>query len=155
MKIRKTLPLVLLAVATLFLLTSCDALLDAIYPAPSNTLNVYAEVWKTGGGVHPDWTVSSTTIYLYNGGGTLVSQQTVTVNWYDSNYAYFYASFPKLANGTYTLTASYAGGIGDYSNYTNSFYDPNTAAVISAIVLPDANPSDSSGKTVTVYTYPF
>ena len=39
MRIRKILPVLLLAVGSLFLLTSCDALLDAIFS--NNTITVY------------------------------------------------------------------------------------------------------------------
>ena len=151
MKIRKTLPLVLLAVAALFLLTSCDAMLDAIFPVPTNTLTVWVPISQT---IHPYWHSTDVTVYLYNGANSLVAQQTVG---YDSGTtafpkAWYVATFSKLANGTYSLVAAYPGG-SDPSASTSFFYDPNTSAVVSTISLPDANPSDSSGKTVSVVTY--
>jgi hypothetical protein len=150
MKIRKLLPLVLLAVASLFFLSSCDQLLDAIFSG-DNTLNMYVQVTKAS---HVDWAVSTSTVSLYNGAGSLVAQQTVSASTYDGTYGYFYVSFTKLAKGTYTVYSSYAGGVGDLGATTWYFEDPNTLAYINSITLPDSNSSDLSGKTVTTYSYP-
>ena len=44
MRAKKLLPLILLAVGALFLLSSCDAILDAIYA--NNTLDVTVDVFS-------------------------------------------------------------------------------------------------------------
>ena len=49
MKMRKILPLVLLAVGSVFLLSSCDAMLDAIFS--NNTVNVYVSEYNRHGDI--------------------------------------------------------------------------------------------------------
>ena len=51
MKMRKLLPLVLLAVGALFLLSSCDAMLDAIFPSNQ----IYVDVEVSGRTTPIDW----------------------------------------------------------------------------------------------------
>lgn len=108
MKIKKLLPLVLLAVGALFLLSSCDALLDAIYPNNNLTVNV-AVVQST----HTDWALSGSYIYVlvYDSAGNAATLSS-GISSYDLANAYGSVSFPKLKNDTYTIYAYYHGAYG-------------------------------------------
>jgi hypothetical protein len=153
MKIRKILPLVLLALIALFSLSSCDWLLDTIFQG-NNTFNVYVSIAK---GTHTDWaTTGSVTVYLYDYGNNLVATMTqpTDAGIVDATYAYFYVSFTAVPKGAYYIAASYSGVLG--ATVYPSFTDPNyPSSYITLISLPDPNPSDSTGKTVTVTTFPF
>ena len=61
MKTRKILPLVLIVVGAAFLLSSCDAMLDAIYP--SNQISVDVAVRGTIG-YHPDFALPGRYVQL-------------------------------------------------------------------------------------------
>src|SRR5208283_1004098 len=110
MKIRKFLLLVFLAVGALFLLSGCDAMLDAIFP--SNQIYVDVEV-SAGGFYNYDWYHTYyygtypgyVTLELYdvNSGSTTIA----TGNWtsVDPNYIHFPFVFTRLKNDVYQLTA--------------------------------------------------
>ncbi len=150
MKTTKKILLVLLAAGALFFLSSCDAMLDGIF-GTNNSLTVSVPVTKAS---HVNYAYATVTVYLYTVSGTLVNQITTGPTDVSSSltYAYYDVKFDKLANGTYTLEAWYSGYAGDPSAYTYTFYDPNSGAPVTEITLPDPNPSDSTGKTVSVYT---
>jgi hypothetical protein len=113
MRVKKLLPLILLAVGALFLLSSCDAILDALYA--NNTINVTPTVSNAyPGAVSPKSYVN--VIISGATGGTQTAYYSYTsssVNYYDT------LSFSKLPNGNYTIAAyyfEYAGG-GTYLEY--------------------------------------
>ncbi|MGA2478027.1 MAG: hypothetical protein ABSG63_04670 [Spirochaetia bacterium] len=99
MKMRKILPLVLLAVGSVFLLSSCDAMLDAIFS--NNTVNVYMSEYIPSWGYSPSDTMTVTFV-----GPTSVTA-TAGYSGRDFYYAYWAISIPKLADGTYTVQAAY------------------------------------------------
>jgi hypothetical protein len=157
MKMRKLLPLVLLAVGSLFLLTSCDALLDAIFA--SNQIQVQVSVYR---GTNPLTDIYQDWLHQYPSTVTLTltditegSNSTVVTGWdgRDSNYLYFDVSYIKLKDHTYTLTAYYHS---IYSGFTYGpvtvFYDPNSVPM-GSINMPYHNSGDSTGRSVNLYMY--
>lgn len=100
MRIRKILPLVLLAVASVFLLTSCDALLDAIFS--NNTLTVTVKTLYTYGYYSGDYVTVSLT------GPTALGSTNVPFSYYDGQFTYWQITLPKLADGTYTVGVFYS-----------------------------------------------
>jgi hypothetical protein len=127
MRIRKILPLALLAVGMLFMLTSCDKLLDFIFS--SNTINVTVEAYA------PKYyygTQGTITLTLYDSSGNPTVAGPVASSNNDGYWVFYNFSFPKLANGTYQMTASYSGYLnGSYLItpggpwFNNYFFDPS------------------------------
>jgi len=104
MKMRRLLPLVLLAIGAIFLLSSCDALLDAIYANNTITPTVLIPGGDIGA-INP----SSYVMVTLSGasGGT---SSAYFSNYTYGGYAFYYpASFTKQPNGNYTLTATFYG----------------------------------------------
>jgi hypothetical protein len=137
MKMRKLLPLVLLAIGAIFLLSSCDALLDAIYPNNSLTIDVAVST------AHVDWAVPGSYAFIdvYDSAGNLATLS-APFSSYDLNYAYTSVNFPKLKNDTYTVYAFYHSVYSGY-NYGASVYSPSQvvsfgsslgSATVSAII---------------------
>jgi hypothetical protein len=115
MKMRKILPLALLAIASVFLLSSCDALLDAIFA--KNTINIY---------VSADWTVHGYTgtdyvSFQISNGSTIVTGN-LGYSGNDSRYMYWDISVPDLPDGTYTVSVVYHHpfGIAPFGNTPDS-----------------------------------
>jgi hypothetical protein len=102
MRIRKILPLVLLAVGSVFLLTSCDALLDGIFG--QNTVTVYASARILTYGYFPS------TDYVT----VSVAGKNATANYdgYDGVYMYWSIQIPGISDGTYTVTTTYNHPVG-------------------------------------------
>ena len=130
MRIRKILPLALLAIGTLFALTSCDKLLDAIFA--SNTINVTVKVawsdhlsYASGGYVGVVVTGSDSSVYSATAYSTFVD---------GSGYVNYGFSFPKLGDATYGIATTYYGPATG-TTYTNAFYDP-TNYYGTSITLP-------------------
>jgi hypothetical protein len=121
MRAKKILPFVLLAIGALFLLSSCDAILDALYA--NNTINVTAYVLIGGrylGAQSPDSTV---TVTLGGASGATVSAE------YSGNsypYAmYVLPSVTKLPNGNYNISSYFYDAVTGRTHATNYFYDLN------------------------------
>jgi hypothetical protein len=100
MKIRKILPLALLAIGSVFMLSSCDALLDAIFA--NNTVNVSVAAYIPTNGYFPGTDYVTVDII----GPTSVST-TVGYSGSDFYYMYWDVTIPKLSDGTYTVQATY------------------------------------------------
>jgi hypothetical protein len=98
-KMRKILPLALLAVASVFMLSSCDALLDAIFA--NDTINVQVAVPWTTYGYYPAY--DSVTVNIIGPTNVTVTASYTGVN---GNNMYWYVSVPKLTNGNYTVNAT-------------------------------------------------
>ena len=129
MRAKKILPFVLLAFGALFLLSSCDAILDALYA--NNTINVTAYVSVA---THPGATSPYSTVTVALGGA---SGGTASAGWsgsYNSNgYAIYYLpSMPKLPNGNYTITSTFYNGYLESTIATSTFYDQNGIPYMSA-----------------------
>jgi len=108
MKIKKLLPLVLLAVTAVLMLSSCDAMLDAIFP--SDQISVDVMVSKVN--FYADWyhgTPSSVQLTLTDvtAGG---AQTTQVGGWtdIDSAYVHYVFTFLNLKDHVYTFTAYYS-----------------------------------------------
>jgi hypothetical protein len=153
MKTRKILPLILLAVGSLFLLSSCDAMLDAIF----QNNQIYVDVEISGANYPLDWTAAyrfgaypgSVTLSLYD--VTTGSTTTSTGSWTsaDINYVHFPFTFTKLKGDTFTLTATFTSAH-YFPTYQTLFYDPS-GLPMSSISMPYKNSGDSTGHSVSLY----
>jgi hypothetical protein len=115
MKIRKILPLLTLAVVALFALSSCDQILESMFPADTNqlagsntlTVNVDTAFWSVGNDIY----YGPLTVALVKNGTTLVEKRTY---WLD-----FVGADPIQASWTFNglETATYAAYVWiDYDN---------------------------------------
>lgn len=153
MRIRKILPLALLAIGTTFALTSCDKLLDAIFPTNTIYVTVQAPIvkytgYQVGGAV---------TVILTSYGGTTYQAGPAPYSYPDiygnANYTF---SFAKLPNDTYTLQAYYLGyyynGVATVYGYgptQTAFYDPlNTYT--NAITMPYSHGGSPNSASIVV-----
>jgi hypothetical protein len=111
MRVKKLLPLILLTVGALFLLSSCDAILNALYA--NNTINVTLTVSTGDVGVFSPKSYVNVVISGATGGTqTSYYSYTSVYNYYDT------LSFSRLPNGNYTVTAYYFGyGLGTWDEY--------------------------------------
>jgi hypothetical protein len=141
MKMRKLLPLVLLAVGSLFLLTSCDALLDAIFP----NSQIFVDVRVYGGSYTTDW-IQSYNFNQISGIVTviLVDQRngdTTSANSYftsaDPTFIHYGFNFTGLKDHTYLVTAYYV---------SYNYADPLPQ---SYLVTPNDATGHSASLTVT------
>jgi hypothetical protein len=159
MKIRKILPLVLLAVGSVFLLSGCDAILNAIFQNNQISVDV-AVVSSVGvyndylGGFNPQ-----VTCYVYDSSNNPVS---LSGGWssYDGYFVHFNFGFTKLKNDTYHFAAQYSGYNGGIRGSNGSVYDgnqPSTSFIALAtspfLTMPYDNPSDSTGHSMPVRLY--
>jgi len=110
MKIRKILPLVLLAVGSVFLLSSCDALLDAIFSNDTITVYVSAYIPSYCSQIGPNAYLLSSgtdvvTVASVAGPKSFVGTASYTGN--DSYYMYWSVAVPQLSDGTYSVQVTY------------------------------------------------
>src|SRR5208337_1378585 len=111
MKMRKLLLLVFLAVGVLFLLSGCDAMLDAIFPSNQ----IYVDVEVSAADFPLDWAGTyyhgyypgSVTLYLYDVNANSTTVATGAWTSVDYNYIHFPFVFTRLKNDVYQLTAVY------------------------------------------------
>jgi hypothetical protein len=154
MKTRKILPLVLLAVGSLFILSGCDAILDAIFA--SNQIQVQVTAYKnTGLDFLADWTFQrSSTVTLTLQDLTGNTQTSTISSWdgIDSNYLYFNFAFTSLKDHTYAITAVYYSPTSGFTHSQTTFFDPHNVPMMS-ISMPYRNPGDSTGRSVNLYMY--
>jgi hypothetical protein len=134
-KMRKILPLVLLVIASVFMLSSCDALLDAIFA--NNTINVQVSAYIPYYAFFPAY--DTVTVYI-TGPTNVTVNASYTGN--DGYYMYWYVSVPKLSNGTYNV----------YSLYSHPFGN-NTGSHLS-LSYPVSLPVGNSHTAYVGITYP-
>jgi hypothetical protein len=130
MRTRKLVLLVLLAVGATFLLSSCDAILDAIYA--NNTINVTAYVLTSHSGSSSYY--SSVTVSLSGASGATVSAGFSGTLAYSGPYTYavyYLPAIKKLPNGTYSMTSTFYDAVANYSFSTYYFYDSSNNAYTS------------------------
>ncbi|MGO9307906.1 MAG: hypothetical protein ACLQDL_02645 [Spirochaetia bacterium] len=161
MKMRKLLPLVLVAVGALFLLSGCDAMLDAIFPSNQ----IYVDVQVSAADYPFDWSDAynhgsypgSVTLYLYDVSANNTTVATGTWTSVDYNYIHFPFVFTKLKNDVYQLTAVYTSRNYSPPPFSDSvFYDPSGVRMgspVSAISLPYPNSGDGTGHSVNLSMY--
>jgi hypothetical protein len=151
MKMRKILPLVILAAVAVFSLTSCDALLDAIFQKNQITVDVQINTLT-----HTWFSYESVTVTLIdtNTGETWVdSQGWGSYNGISHVADYYFSSFRNLPNDTFQVYASYPGSYGDIPATNGyNFYDPQTGLLTTQITMPRANPGDSTGHSANLVT---
>jgi len=161
MKIKKLLPLVLLAVAAVLMLSSCDAMLDAIFP--TNQMTVDVAVSKNtipAAAFYADWynayyfNNNPSTVALTLTDITAGTSTTRVRSWSgaDGIYVNYIFTFLNLKDHVYSLSAY-------YNSYSNSIsYGPVTTIwdgniPMSAVQLPYKNSSDSTGHLVDLQMY--
>jgi len=108
MKIRKILPLVLLALCAVFLLSSCDAMLDFIFS--NNTITVYVSARIPWYGYFPNSDYVTVDV-----AGPTSATATAGYPSNDGLYMYWSVTVPKLSDGNYTVTAYYNHPIGSHT----------------------------------------
>jgi hypothetical protein len=147
MKTRKLLPLILLAVGALFLLSSCDAMLDAIFQ--NDVINL--DVWVYGPS-HADFTVGGSfeNLQVMDSTFTVITNASQYYSSYDGTYIHYYFTVNKLKDGTYYLTTSYTGQITGNHGSSSNVYDGNGNFVGGSITFPDKTLGDTSGHTVNI-----
>jgi len=155
MKMRKLLPLVLVAVGALFLLSGCDAMLDAIFP--SNQIYVDVEVSKAdfpvdwGAVYHLGASPGTVTLQLLDVNSAGVTTATETWTNVDLSYIHFPFVFTKLKDDTFQLIATYTSLF--YGQHSISvFYDPS-GIPLTSISMPYHNSGDATGHSVNLYMY--
>ena len=154
MKTRKILPLVLLAVGALFLLSGCDAILNAIFPDNQIFVDVriravdYPVDWSHTfySGAYPG-TVTLTLTDVNTGSVTIANGSWTSV---DTSFIHFPFTFTKLKSDTFNLTAVYTSTYEGGPYVVSTFYDPS-GNYLSAIAMPYTNSGDSTGHSVNLY----
>jgi len=127
MRVKKLLPLILLAVGAVFLLSSCDAILDAIYA--NNTINVTVEIPNAYPGYNNPYSYVTVTLGGASGATESVS---VTNPGLLASYGYYYLpSMKKLPNGNYSITTQYYDASNGNTYQVSDFYDPGNNLVTS------------------------
>ena len=135
MKTRKLLPLIILAVGAVLALSSCDAMLDAIFR--TNQITVDVAVNGTIGN-HPDFALPGRYVNLLLTGPGVSASADATWNSYDGIYAHYYFTFTDLPDGFFALDATYVGNIYGYGSTS-----------ITMPFVSSSNP-DGTGKSVTL-----
>ena len=153
MRIRKILPLALLAVGAVFMLTSCAQILDAIFS--SNTIQVTAKVLAPYYGTGSGQTVQFTLTRVSTGETTTGTSGTSgSVDSY--GYVYYTFEFNKLANDTYTLTSAYSGPRLGFAGpwVTTAFYvddSSGSTTPVSSVALPYTSGNATSVSLTTFF----
>ena len=102
MKIRKILPLLLLAIGSVFLLSSCDAMLDAIFS--NNTIGIDVSTSIGTYRYYPSLDVVSVSVLS---GLTSVATANAAYTGNSGSYMFWSVTIPKLSDGNYTVTVNY------------------------------------------------
>jgi hypothetical protein len=147
MKMRKLLPLVLLAVGALFMLSGCDAMLDAIFQ--NDVINL--DVWALGS-THADFAYAGATqnLVVMDSSFTIVANITQSFSSFDGSYVHYYFTVNKLKDGTYYMTTYYRGPLTFTHAATSTIYDTSWSAGMPSITFPNTSLGDSTGHTVNV-----
>jgi len=142
MKIRRIILLVLLAAGSVFLLSSCDAMLDAIFS--NNTITVYVAAYIPNNGL-----LVGPNTYLLSSGTDIVSVSvagpkdvagTATYTGNDRYYMYWSLDVPQLSDGSYSVTVTYHHPHG---------FNPRTTFSTQVVSLP----AGSSHSVTLDYTF--
>jgi hypothetical protein len=140
MKMRKILPLVILAVGSVVLLSGCDMLLNAIFQNNQIFVDVRVSSFNYGA----DWTESynfgvnsgRVTVYVVaNSGSGSVTQASSYWTSADTLYVHYGFNFTGLKNDTYQVYAV-------YTSYYSGGGGPSTAQYVA--------PNDSTGGSANV-----
>ena len=150
MKIKKLLPLVLLAVTAVLMLSSCDAMLDAIFPTNQISVDVmvirlnYPNDWYYG---YP----STVTLTLFD--NTAVTYSTQVGSWtdIDSNFVHYVFTFTNLKDHNYSMTAAYHSYSYVSPLPTSTFYDDNLQLL--TVQMPHRTGHDSTGHSAEFQMY--
>jgi hypothetical protein len=151
MKITKRLPLALTAAGIVVLLSSCNAMLDFIYPE-RQIINVTVEVNAVN---HPDCILAASyaQVQLLDSTGITLSTLTSSSPTLTGGYAYYTFQFTKLKNQTYGLWSLYYASLtsADWPEPmgTPAFNVENSGQTTS-VTLPYNQSSDITNLTVVI-----
>jgi hypothetical protein len=151
MKIKKLLPLVLLAAAAVLMLSSCDAMLDVIFP--SNQISV--DVMVNRADFPNDWSYgapATVDFVLYDATANTFSTQSGSWSDRDSNYLHFVFAFLNLKDHVYQMTATYHSFYYALDPSTSTFYDGNSPGML-AVQMPHRTGHDSTGHSADFQMY--
>jgi hypothetical protein len=158
MKQTRKVVLVFFAVGVVLLLSSCSAMLDAIYPE-RQIINVTAKVALAS---HLDTatTGSYVNVQLTDTFGNTLSNLVVnTPTSSDATYAYYNFQFTKLKNATYGLYSYYhsASSSGDYPPlgtygpfYGTIYFSDPSSSIVSLVNVPYYQSSDTTNLLVVI-----
>jgi hypothetical protein len=160
MKMRKLLPLVLLAVGALFMLSGCDAMLDAIFQDNQITVDVFVTIppYPGLGQYYYDWYYGTGTVTLTLYDVTAGTNKVVVSGrtGYTSTASHFVFPFTKLKSDTYMVTAVYTSAYYSSPGPNSIFYDPSGTIMgspFSSIAMPYVNAGDSTGRSANISMY--
>jgi len=154
MKIKKLLPLVLLAAAAVLMLSSCDAMLDAIFP--SDQISVDVMVSKSySPAFYTDWyygTPSRVTLTLFDATANVISTQSSGWSDIDSNYVHYVFTFLNLKDHVYSFTAQYSSVTAGPPPFVQTqFWDGSLP--LAAVQMPYRTGHDSTGHSADFQMY--
>jgi len=153
----RKLALVSLAMGIVFLLSSCSAMLDGIYP----DRQIISVTVKVSLASHSDTGTSGSYVNVQltdRFGNVLTSVVANAPTSSDATYAYYNLQFTQLKNATYGLYSYYHSAsnlnyppVGTYGPYYGTIYfnDPSSSTV-SLVTLPYYPSSDITTLTVVV-----
>lgn len=157
MKMRKILPLIILAVGSFFLLSGCDAMLDAIFATNQITVDVAVTIppYPSVARYYYDWAygVGAVTLTFTDINTGAVTVVTSGRTGYDAVSSHFVFPFTKLKGDIYTIAAVYSSVYyPPYTYGTSTFYDPS-GVPLGSISMPYTNSGDSTGHSVHLFMY--
>ena len=151
MNINRRLPLALLIAGIVILLSSCNAMLDAIYPE-RQIIDVHVQVSAIN---HSDFvlTTSFVNVQLTDSSGyTITGAVALGPTSVTGGYVDYYITFTKLKNQSYGLSSYYYGSGFTYypfGSYPGLFEDPSGLPTYQ-ITLPYYQSSDITNLTVSI-----
>jgi hypothetical protein len=164
-KIRKLIPLAILAVVAVVALSSCDAMLDAIFSKNSISVDVavgldaaghYSALWSTA--AYNDGNNNGLySVAVSLSGPTNVSSSSYTGKYWDGYYEHYYFTFNNLADGAYYPSVSYSGYY--WGSNSNEYVADSSGIYVIAtpIDMPytGSYATDSTGHSLKITLYPY
>lgn len=148
-KMKRIIPLVVLALVSVFLLTSCDGMLKSIYKLDANNNQITVTV-----ALDNYYYPISHSVFVELIGPTAVPAAAATYQYTVYGYNYYTITFDGLNDGTYSLTTFYDyydyGSLGGYGDVYNYYFDGPNGNGVSYIDMPY---NDAPGATLNVYFY--
>jgi hypothetical protein len=160
MKMRKLLPLAILAVVALVALSSCDAMLDAIFSKNSIKVDAWVYAPYTAyPSAYWDYYYNSGSVTVSLSGAASTSQSVNSYSSYDGTYIHYILNFNGLADGTYYPSATFTGYYyGGTTAASTQIYNSSGTATISysSITMPYTGTysTDSTGHSLSIVMVP-
>ena len=157
MKIKKLLPLILIAMAAVLVLSSCDAMLDAIFPTNQISVDVMVSKHTPATDFYSDWYFgypSTVTLILTDQTSGVSTTQVGSWSDIDSNYVHYIFTFLKLGDHVYTMTAYYHSYSPPHNTYGPNFdFFDGPIDLIGGVQMPYRTGHDSTGHSADFQMY--